>query len=51
EEVLNKLDRIMIKAFEDVDKVVEDRKFTYRDAAYILAMQRIIDAEKLRGRL
>ncbi|RLE46717.1 glutamate dehydrogenase [Candidatus Woesearchaeota archaeon] len=51
EEVLNKLDRIMIKAFEDVDKVVEDRKFTYRDAAYVLAMQRIIDAEKLRGRL
>ena len=51
EEVLNKLDRIMIKAFEDVDKVVEDRKFTYRDAAYVLAMQRIIEAEKLRGRL
>ncbi len=51
EEVLNKLDRIMIKAFEEIDKLVEDKKLSYRDAAYVLAIKRVLDAEKLRGRI
>jgi len=51
EEVLNKERKIMIKAFNDIYKMVNEKKVTYRQAAFILAVKRIIDAMMLRGRV
>ncbi len=51
EEVLKKEKKIMIKAFNDIDKLAKEKKVTYRKAAFILAIKRIIDAMILRGRV
>lgn len=51
EEVLNKERKIMIKAFNDIYQLVKEKKITYRKAAFILAIKRIIDAMVLRGRV
>ncbi len=51
EEVLTKERKIMIKAFDDICGVVKEKKVTYRKAAFILAIKRIIDAMILRGRV
>lgn len=51
EEVLNKERKIMVKAFNDIYKLVTEKKVTYRKAAFILAIKRIIDAMILRGRV
>ncbi|MCX6706008.1 MAG: Glu/Leu/Phe/Val dehydrogenase [Candidatus Woesebacteria bacterium] len=51
EEVLNKERKIMIKAFNDIYQLVKEKKITYRKAAFILAIKRIIDAMMLRGRV
>lgn len=51
EEVLNKEKKIMIKAFNDIYKEVVERKISFRKAAFILAIKRIIDAMMLRGRV
>lgn len=42
---------IMDKAFTEIYKVVKDKKVSYRQAAYILAVNKIIDAMILRGRV
>jgi len=51
EEVLKKEEKIMIKAFNDIYKTTLEKKVTYRKAAFILAIKRIIDAMILRGRV
>jgi glutamate dehydrogenase len=51
EEVLAKERKIMIKAFNDIYKTTIEKKVTYRKAAFILAIKRIIDAMMLRGRV
>ncbi len=51
EEVLKKEEKIMIKAFNDIYKTTLEKKVTYRKAAFILAIKRIIDAMMLRGRV
>lgn len=46
EQVLNKLEKQIKQAFMDVCAIKEKYKTTFRNAAYILATQRILDAGK-----
>ncbi|HOK57127.1 MAG TPA: Glu/Leu/Phe/Val dehydrogenase [bacterium] len=49
EEVHNKLDEKMTKAFYDVIKVYEEKKISPRMAAYLVAVNRVVESMKLRG--
>jgi len=49
EEVLSKLDQKMTSAFKAVSKLARDKKEFMRDAAYMIAIQRVAQACKLRG--
>jgi glutamate dehydrogenase (NAD(P)+) len=49
EEVHDRLDKIMTKAFNDVYDVHEKQGVNMRMAAYMLSVQRVADAMKLRG--
>ncbi|MGQ9587632.1 MAG: Glu/Leu/Phe/Val family dehydrogenase [Thermoplasmata archaeon] len=49
EEVNEKLDRIMTKAFHGVWDMHEKYKCNMRDAAYLVAVKRVADATKTRG--
>lgn len=49
--VNNELKEIITNAFIDIHKVKEDKNITYREAAFYLAVKRIIDAMMLRGRV
>jgi glutamate dehydrogenase len=49
EEVNERLERIMIKAFNEVYKMHEDYKVKMREAAYMVSIKRIADAMKARG--
>jgi glutamate dehydrogenase/leucine dehydrogenase len=51
QEVLEKLERIMVESFKEVYETAEKHKTTFRNGAYILAINRILAAEKLRGNL
>ena len=51
QEVLEKLKPIMIKAFTDVWIRAEESQSTLRDAAFIIGIQRIVEAMHSRGRL
>jgi len=51
EEVLERLEKIMIKSFNDVFETSQEYKTSMRNGAYILAISRILKAEKLRGRI
>ncbi len=51
DEVLFKLENVMISAFKDVYGHVERFKTDYRTAAYIVAINRILSAEQLKGSL
>lgn len=51
EEVLKKLEEIMKNAFDAVHEIVTDKNIDYRTASYILGIERILEAEKARGRL
>ena len=48
-EILKKLEEYMITATKEVDKVYKDIKCSMRDASYILAVNKVLQAEKLRG--
>ena len=41
----------MTQAFTEVKLIAEEEKCSFRKAAYILAINRILDAEKARGNL
>lgn len=51
EEVSQKLKPIMTNSFKDIFEVVRQKKVSYREAAFYLAVKRIIDAMILRGRV
>jgi glutamate dehydrogenase/leucine dehydrogenase len=51
EEVFSKLEPKMINAFKEIHGIVKQLDVDYRTAAYILAINRIIDAEKKRGNI
>jgi len=49
--VNEELKRTITQAFIDIDKMKKAKKFSYRRAANYLAVSRILDAMKLRGRV
>ena len=49
QEVNDRLERVMVRSYADVYKVATDQKVHNRTAAYILAIQRVVDAIKIRG--
>ncbi len=49
EEVNQRLERVMVRSYADVHKVAAERKVHNRTAAYILAIQRVVDAINTRG--
>lgn len=52
EDRVNKeLKNIITKAFNDIEKIVKQKKISYRSAANYLALKRIVDAMILRGRV
>ena len=50
-EVLDKLEKKMVAAFREVHELVKKLGIDHRTAAYILSINRIVDAEKKRGNL
>ncbi len=51
DKVNEELRKIMDVSFEEVHKISHQKKVSYRKAAYVLAVKRIIDAMILRGRV
>lgn len=49
EEFMEKLDKILTKAFADVLKMSLEKKVNMRIAAYLVAVKRVADATRLRG--
>ncbi len=49
EEVLEKLDQKMTSAFHAVHKLAQDKNLYMRNAAYVIAINRVAEAVKLRG--
>jgi glutamate dehydrogenase len=49
EEVLEKLELKMTSAFQAVHKLAQDKGLYMRDAAYVIAINRVAEAAKLRG--
>lgn len=49
DEVNEKLDRLMTKAFRDVADLKDKHKVDTRTAAYILSVKRVAEAMKCRG--
>ena len=47
----DKLKPIMITGFRDANKEVQNKNVSYRDACFIMAISRIIQALRLRGRV
>ena len=48
-EVNQRLERVMVQSYNDVHKIAVERKVHNRTAAYALAIQRVVDAIKIRG--
>ncbi|MEI6777430.1 MAG: glutamate dehydrogenase, partial [Chloroflexales bacterium] len=48
-DVNEKLDRIIVGAFNQVWQMATERRLTLRTAAYLLAVQRVADANQTRG--
>ena len=49
EEVNKTLKKIMLKAYNDVDAMAKEKNTTMRMGAYMVAIDRIVTAGKLRG--
>lgn len=49
EEVHTRLEKIMNEAFQSVWSVTQEKKVTPRTAAYVIAVQRLVEAARLRG--
>ena len=49
EEVKTNLNRILMKAFSEVEEMASGRKVTWREAAHMLGVARVAEAHKLRG--
>lgn len=50
-QVNKKLKPIMQKSFAEIHRISEEKSVTYREAAFIMAVKKIIDAMMLRGRV
>lgn len=48
-EVNQQLEQVMVSAFESVERIAAERKIPLRLAAYVLAVQRVADAVRVRG--
>jgi glutamate dehydrogenase/leucine dehydrogenase len=48
-EVNSRLEQVMVRSYNDVHKVATERKVHHRTAAYVLAIQRVVDAMRIRG--
>lgn len=48
-ETNSKLKHVMDRSFEEVCEMAEDKKVSYREAAYMIAIQRVVEAKKIRG--
>ncbi len=48
-EVTNRLEGVMVRSYNDVHKVAEEKRVHNRTAAYVLAIQRVADAIRMRG--
>ena len=49
EEVMQRLERIMVGSFGRVWDIAQDKKLSLRTAAYIVACERVLDARRIRG--
>jgi len=49
EEVNERLERIMVKAFQDVHEMAAEYSVSLRVAAYMLAIKRVLDVYRMRG--
>jgi glutamate dehydrogenase/leucine dehydrogenase len=49
DEVNRRLETIMVKSFEDVYSIAQKRNINMRQAAYVLAIGRVVEAMQLRG--
>lgn len=49
EEVYNRLERILINAFNEVWRIAKEKEISLREAAYVIAIDRVAKAIKLRG--
>jgi len=49
DEVNRRLERVMTKSYADVHKTAQEHKVHNRSAAYVVAIQRVVDAIKIRG--
>ena len=49
DEVKTNLNRILMKAFREVEEMATGRKVTWREAAHMLGVARVAEAHKLRG--
>ena len=49
DEVKTNLNRILMKAFNEVEEMANGRKVTWREAAHMLGVARVAEAHKLRG--
>jgi glutamate dehydrogenase/leucine dehydrogenase len=49
QEVNSRLERVMVESYAQVHQVAEERRVHNRTAAYVLAIQRVVDAMRLRG--
>jgi len=49
QEVLERLDQKMTKAFQDVLEMSLERKVYMRDAAYLVAIDKVVRSMRLRG--
>jgi glutamate dehydrogenase (NAD(P)+) len=48
-EVNDRLEHIMVNAFQDVAQMADLHKVSFRVAAFMLAIKRVVDAIQLRG--
>ncbi|HXY47789.1 MAG TPA: Glu/Leu/Phe/Val dehydrogenase [Thermoplasmata archaeon] len=48
-EVNQRLEQVMVRSYNDVHKVAVERKVHHRTAAYVVAIQRVVDAMRIRG--
>ena len=48
-EVNQRLQRIMTRAFAEVSAVAQSRSLRLREAAYVVALNRVVEATRLRG--
>ncbi|TDY59708.1 glutamate dehydrogenase/leucine dehydrogenase [Aminivibrio pyruvatiphilus] len=49
EYVFSKLDERMVRSFREIWSIRQDRKISFRQAAYVKAVSRIVDAMRFRG--